>query len=996
MGKTFSALINNCNRFKNGDAMKLNYLLILLLLTALIAEGASVNSTNEAVELVEKTLLPQGKDNVGLSIWGPVNAGTSVRASKEFLFNTPAPGYVVYIDDYPAANLFHPVRYAFVDSETGEIKVFNAQSQPFNFDDYTYHETEIGNILRAAVNRRAPIPHNPQLDPPYRSDRYAVLLNGGASSGSNHVRYWNDLSNIYITIRHTYGFPEENIFVLCSDGLNPAPDQSNGQNSDPDLDGDGDPDIMYPCVQAAIDAVFDSLAGILTDSDKLFIFTTDHGGSNGGWNTLQNLWNGEEMTDAHFAGLLSMLPQCEIICTLEPCFSGGFLDNIVVAPGPVIASSACRHDEYSWAMPPDYMYDAYVFHWTAAVKGEDAYGNPADADYNGDGIISMEEAFTYAEIHDLESEEPQYGDFPAGLGAGVSLWPTGNGPMVSVTGQTLDDIGGNNNNAADPGETVSIILTLGNYGNEVATNIIGTLSTTDTYLTMTQNISYYPNLGSFEQGAGSPEYTIDISEECPQGYTASCDLLIEADSAYTNDASIYFVVGDIINTPCGPDQYGYFAYDPFDVPELPVYDWVELSPDSGGPGTPVPFTVDDQVLLFALPFDFVYYGQSYDSLTIACNGWISMGIADEDDYSNSGIPTGDGPEAMIAPYWEDLSPQRANSGGVWQWYDAVNHRYIVEYNHVEQYAPTGDFETFQVILYNPLFHQTETGDGKIKMQYKDMSASLSSEGTIGIENHWQTDGIQYLYDGDYSIEAHPIENESCLLFVPVDIAPDLGMNLIPENPPIVIPAAGGSFGFYVEIENPSPFTAEFDVWSMVTLPSGEEYGPLLNRQGINLGFGAAISRDLTQNIPGGAPEGYYTYSMYAGVYEFGTVFTEESFEFEKSGVDAVGGVNNWNISGWDSPKAVETGLPSQFALHAAFPNPFNPVTTLNYYLPEAGKVSLVVYDITGREVAKLVDGHLSSGEHSAVWDAADFASGIYFARLDNGKMQVTQKMLLIK
>ena len=975
--------------------MKLNYLLILLLLTAFIAEGAVVNTPDQAVQLVERSLLPQGRDHVGLRVWGPLNMGTSVSASKKFLFNTPAPGYIVYIDDYPTANLFHPVRYAFIESETGEIKVYNAMSQPSNFDDYTYIETEIGNVLRAAVNRRAPFPKN-AMDPPNRSDRYAVLMSGGASSGSNHVRYWNDLSNIYTTIDHTYGFPEENIFVLCSDGLNPAPDQSNGQNSDPDLDGDGDPDIMYPCIQVAIDAVFDSLAGILTESDKLFIFTTDHGGSNGGWSTLQNLWNGEEMTDEHFASLLAALPQCEIICTLEPCFSGGFLDNIVVAPGPIIASSACRHDEYSWAMGPDYVYDEYVFYWTAAVNGEDAYGNPVDADYNGDGIVTMDEAFTFAEIHDTSNEEPQYGDFPAGLGAGVSLWPTGNGPMVSLIGQTLDDIGGNNNNAADPGETVSLILTLGNYGNAVATNIIGTLSTTDPNLSITQNISFFPNLASFEQADGYPEYTIYISDNCPQGYTASCNLLIEADSAYTNEAVVYFQVGDIINTPCGPDQYGYFAYDPFDVPELPVYEWVELSPDSGGAGTLVPFTADDQVLHFELPFGFVYYGQTYDSLTIACNGWIAMGIAPNDDYSNSGIPTGDGPQAMIAPYWEDLSPQRPNSGGVWQWYDLANHRYIVEYNHIEQYSPTGDFETFGVILYDPVYHLTETGDGKIKMQYKDMSASLSSEGTIGIENYWQSDGIQYLYDGDYALEAHPIVNETCVLFLPADIAPELGIYLVPENPPIVIPAAGGRFGFYVEIENASPFQAVFDVWSMLTLPSGSAYGPLLNRPGITLEFGHAISRNLTQNIPGGAPEGLYVYHMYTGLYEFGTVYSEDSFEFEKSGVDAVSGIDNWTITGWEGNSGNAAVLPERFRLEPAVPNPFNPETTLSYYLPEAGKVSLVIYDITGREVQSLVNGHLSPGEHEAVWNAEGMASGIYFARLTAEGQAQTRKMLLVK
>ena len=142
------------------------------------------------------------------------------------------------------------------------------------------------------------------------------------------------------------------------------------------------------------------------------------------------------------------------------------------------------------------MYDTYVFHWTAAIKGEDAYGVPVDADYNSDGTVTMDEAFLYAETHDQSDEDPQYGDYPVGVGAGISLWPTGSGPFVVVSETEIDDIGGNNNGAADPGETVSMVLTLSNVGNGSATNITGTLTSTDPYLIIHDDrgvliISYY-------------------------------------------------------------------------------------------------------------------------------------------------------------------------------------------------------------------------------------------------------------------------------------------------------------------------------------------------------------------------------------------------------------------------------------------------------------------------------------------------------------------------
>ena len=396
---------------------------ILLLIsssTTLLAKSY-ISTPEEAVHVVIENVLTIDKDEVLLYVWGPLSKGVDIVSIKEFIMETPDDGYVVYIDLYPKANMFHPVQYVFIYESTGEYVVKDATSPPVDIDEYQMMHTEIGDLIFSVENRRAPVPNEKVNAKTSTSQtKWAVLMNGGYSQYSNHVRYWNDLSNIYIALNYVYGYADENIIVLCSDGLNPASDQSNGQNSDPDLDDDGDEDIMYSCILSNVELVFSDLATILDEGDKLFVFTTDHGSSNGGWNVLQNLWNAEELTDAHFASLLGALPDCEIICTFEPCYSGGFLDDVVVPPGPVVGSSACRHDEYSWAMG-NLEYDEYVFHWTAAVKGEDAYGNPVDADYNQDGIITMDEAYLYAVDNDAQPEDPQYEDYPAGIGASISL-----------------------------------------------------------------------------------------------------------------------------------------------------------------------------------------------------------------------------------------------------------------------------------------------------------------------------------------------------------------------------------------------------------------------------------------------------------------------------------------------------------------------------------------------------------------------------------------------
>ena len=95
-------------------------------------------------------------------------------------------------------------------------------------------------------------------------------------------------------------------------------------------------------------------------------------------------------------------------------------------------------------------------------------------------------------------------------------------------------------------------------------------------------------------------------------------------------------------------------------------------------------------------------------------------------------------------------------------------------------------------------------------------------------------------------------------------------------------------------------------------------------------------------------------------------------------------------------------LPERFELYPNFPNPFNPSTTIRYGVPEASVVTLVVYDILGRQVALLERGQeQEAGYHAMIWDGRDdagkqVASGVYFVRMQAGRFVQTQKMVLVK
>ena len=87
---------------------------------------------------------------------------------------------------------------------------------------------------------------------------------------------------------------------------------------------------------------------------------------------------------------------------------------------------------------------------------------------------------------------------------------------------------------------------------------------------------------------------------------------------------------------------------------------------------------------------------------------------------------------------------------------------------------------------------------------------------------------------------------------------------------------------------------------------------------------------------------------------------------------------------------------TDFDLKANYPNPFNPTTTIEYSIGVAGPVKLMVYDLLGREMVRLVDDYKSIGTYKAVWNAASMPSGVYFYRIEAGDFVKTQKMILMK
>ena len=90
------------------------------------------------------------------------------------------------------------------------------------------------------------------------------------------------------------------------------------------------------------------------------------------------------------------------------------------------------------------------------------------------------------------------------------------------------------------------------------------------------------------------------------------------------------------------------------------------------------------------------------------------------------------------------------------------------------------------------------------------------------------------------------------------------------------------------------------------------------------------------------------------------------------------------------------GVPEEFALNQNFPNPFAATTQIDFALPEAAHVRLVVYDVMGREVARLVDGDMQAGYYQAALDGSRLASGTYLYRIEAGSFVAVHRMVLAK
>jgi hypothetical protein len=567
---------------------------------------------------------------------------------------------------------------------------------------------------------------------------------------------------------------------------------------------------------------------------------------------------------------------------------------------------------------------------------------------------------------------------------------------MDLTGTLVDDAapGGNGQGTVSAGEVVGLTVTMENTGPLGAGGVGAVLESLSPYVTVTAAGAYFGDVDAGETVSNSAaQFVLAVSPKAPNGHLVQLRLnLTGTGHSYGYGEVVPFTLE--IESPTaslfsGPDAYGYYAFDSADTTyaPAPVYEWYDIAPPGPGALITAITNSDAAITTINLPFAFNYYGASYLQASACSNGFVSMGIEDYRAGTNSAVGSVDGPDRMIAPFWDDLNPMAA--GDIYRWTDTVNHRFIIQFDGVPIYGTT-DYQTFQVVFLNPDYYPTPTGDGQILFLYE--TVTNPSGCTVGIENPEQTDGIGYLYNGTYDPNAAPLQSGSAVLFTTVSASE-------PTHPWLTLAsvamsdAAGNNNGLAEPGETVAlTFTVANDGESAATGVTS----------GLETEDGLAVVVDGASSFADVPVGGSRSNAADPFVIQLSEAI-DDTVVAVWALVEANGGVYSVPIRYDLHVSLAATGVPepAAFAVRYAVPNPFSGTTTVALALPQPAAVTLSVFDVAGRLVRRLDHGTLPPGHHSLKWDGRDSTgaacgSGVYFLRVAAGERTEDRKAVLLR
>ncbi|MGZ4391275.1 MAG: C13 family peptidase [Gaiellaceae bacterium] len=333
----------------------------------------------------------------------------------------PAESIIVFEDQLPGANFGHPCRYLFHSPEDGRLlHVEEAFFPPDVAEPHTaideFHaplKPAVASPLVYDAIKWAKLPHYPWL---VDDNRFALLF----TSQISNRRHVEDVELAYRVLRHRFGFPTENIYVLCYDGTIGATDATAADMATWIGDGTSyEMDVTSSATKANLQTTLTTISGRMNGDSLLFVHTNNHGSTTG-----LCVDNSAVLTPSEWSTMLDGMDAFgTLVVTMEQCYSGAFLQ-------PTLDHSKAARTSFASAVPADKVswgathFDPWAQAWFEGVNGATAYGANLghQPDTNGNGRVSASEAFAYSDSYDTASgDDPQYGDSPTGCGASIYL-----------------------------------------------------------------------------------------------------------------------------------------------------------------------------------------------------------------------------------------------------------------------------------------------------------------------------------------------------------------------------------------------------------------------------------------------------------------------------------------------------------------------------------------------------------------------------------------------
>lgn len=333
----------------------------------------------------------------------------------------PEDSVLVFVDKMPGANFGHPCSYQFHSPRDGRLLAIEDALFPPQVADpgtvlHDFHAPLAIVVTRPAVYRTidwARVRPSPWM---VDDNRFALLF----TSQISNRRHVEDVEFVYRILRHRFGFPPGNIKVLCYDGTLGSMDYSGADMAT--WVGDGTAyqmQVNAAATKANLQSTLTALSNRMNANSLLFVHTNNHGATSG-----LCVDDSTVITPAEWGTMLAgMNPFGTLVVTMEQCYSGAFSQ-------PTLDNSQASQTSFASAVPANKVsagathFDPWAQMWFESVNGATAYGaslahNP---DANGNGRISVREAFDYSDAYDTASyDDPQYADSPAGCGRNIYL-----------------------------------------------------------------------------------------------------------------------------------------------------------------------------------------------------------------------------------------------------------------------------------------------------------------------------------------------------------------------------------------------------------------------------------------------------------------------------------------------------------------------------------------------------------------------------------------------